>query len=248
MSGILIVTGASRGIGAATARLAAKRGYAVCVNALARREAAEAVADEIVGGGGRAIAVMADIGSEKGVSHLFAETDRRLGRLTALVNNAGVAGASASLLHSDAAEMRRVFEVNALGTLLCCREAVRRMARSEGGLGGAIVNLSSRAAQGGGGSGLLPYAASKAAVEAMTVGLARQVAAEGIRVNAVSPGVIATEMNTEGANAAELAARARDIPLGRLGTPEEVAETILWLLSPAASYVTGAVLAVAGAR
>ncbi len=241
---ICVVTGAARGIGAATARLAGQRGYAVVVNYLKAAAEAEAVVAEILRDGGRAIALRADVASEKDVAALFAAVDREFGSVTDLVNNAGIASARRSVAEFGADELRRVIEVNLLGTFFCTQEAVKRMAQSTGGSGGSIVNLSSIAARTGG-YHLSPYAATKAAIEAMTTSLARELAAEAIRVNAVSPGIIATNQQPLGDAAWKSSAAAR-VPLGRLGTADEVAQAILWLLSEEATYVSGANLAVSG--
>jgi len=239
--GILLITGGSRGIGAATARLASARGYRVWINYRSDRAAAEALAAEI---GGHAI--QADIGLEPEVLRLFDSIDRDGGRLTGLVNNAGIPGPRQSLFELDMTSLESVFRVNLFGAFLCAREAARRMARSRGGQGGAIVNLSSQAALTGG-YRLSAYAASKAAIAAMTVSLCRDLAGEDVRVNAVRPGVIDTEQQRT-ADPARLAAMAEGIPLKRLGTPDEVAAAILWLLSPEASYVNGAILDATGGR
>jgi len=241
---ILIVTGGSRGIGAATARLAAQRGYAVCVNYLQDRAAAEQVA----GGIKNAIAVQADIGVEDDVVRLFETVDRELGRVTALVNNAATLESQMRLEQMDAARMQRMFSTNAIGTMLCSREAVRRMSMKHGGSGGAIVNVSSGAARWGSPGEYVDYAATKGAIDTFTVGLAAEVAADGIRVNAVRPGFIYTGMHAKGGEPGRVDRVKTMVPMQRGGRPEEVAAAILWLLSEEASYVTGTILDVSGER
>ncbi len=244
----LVVTGASRGIGAAVARLAATRGFAVVVN-FARDEAgAGAVCREIGAAGGTALPVRGDVAVEKDVIRLFELAEAELGPVTGLVNNAGITGGSARVEDVSVRTLESVLAVNVTGAFLCAREAVRRMARSRGGSGGAIVNLTSLAARLGGAGEWVHYAASKGAVDTMTRGLAIEVAAEGIRVNAVSPGLIATDIHATSSIPDRLAKLAPGVPLGRAGDPEEVAEAVVWLLSPAASYVTGSVIEIGGGR
>jgi NAD(P)-dependent dehydrogenase (short-subunit alcohol dehydrogenase family) len=248
MSGVMIVTGAGRGIGAATARLAAARGYAVCVNYARSRESAESVVAAIKDAGGRAVAVQADVGVESQVARMFESVDRELGTVTALVNNAGVIDKQARLGDIDAARIARMFATNVTGPFLCAREAVRRMSTRLGGAGGAIVNVSSAASRIGGAGEYLDYAASKGAIDTFTMGLAKEVAAEGIRVNAVRPGIIYTEIHAAGGEPGRVDRMKSFVPLGRGGQPEEVAAAILWLLSDEASYITGTILDVAGGR
>lgn len=248
VEGCLVVTGASRGIGAAIARLAGARGYAVVVNYAADARAAYAQVDRIVRDGGQAIAVQADVGTETGVLDLFDAVDRWGIALTALINNAGVTGGFARVDDVSAATLERVFAVNAVGSFLCAREAVRRMSTRHGGQGGSIVNISSLAARLGSAGEWVHYAASKGAIDTMTIGLAREVAREGIRVNAVAPGLIETDLHAAAGAPERVHDMASGIPLGRAGTSEEIAEAVLWLLSPAAAYVTGAVLPVGGGR
>jgi NAD(P)-dependent dehydrogenase (short-subunit alcohol dehydrogenase family) len=243
---VCIVTGASGAIGAATARLAARQHFDIAVNYLRDTAAAEALVHEIVQAGGRAVAIKADIGQPDDVARLFERTAAELGRPTALVNNAAEFGERHPIGDLDPEQMLRILSVNLGGPLLCIAQAARGMSTRRGGNGGAIVNVSSLAAQTGG-HRLTPYVASKAGLEAITVGLARELGPEGIRVNAVRPGVIATEGQPL-ADAAWMARTSDTIPLGRLGTVEEVAEAIVWLLSPAAAYVSGAILAVTGGR
>ncbi len=244
MSGVCIVTGGGRGIGAAVARRAGRGGYAVCVNYVRDAPAARAVAAAIERDGARAIAVQADVGREDEVAALFKAADDALGPVTALVNNAGIAGARAALADLETGALRRVIDVNLLGAFLCTRAAVARMARARGGTGGSIVSVSSVVTRTGGRL-LSPYAATKAGIEAMTRSLAPELASDGIRINAVCPGFIATD-RLDMENPAWKAETEARIPAGRIGRPEEVAEAILWLLSDAASYVTGAVLPVTG--
>jgi NAD(P)-dependent dehydrogenase (short-subunit alcohol dehydrogenase family) len=245
---VLLITGGGRGIGAATARLAAARGYQVAVNYRTDATAADAVVREITAAGGTAIAVQADVASEPEIIRLFEDVDRRLGRLGALVNNAGIVDRQGRLVDLDMARLERVFATNVHGAFLCAREAVRRMSTAAGGPGGAIVNVSSMAAKLGSPDEYVHYAASKAAVDAMTIGLAREVAAEGIRVNGVRPGPIHTTMHADGGEPNRIDRVKSGIPMGRGGQPEEVARAILWLLSDEASYVTGAILDVSGGR
>ena len=245
---ILIVTGGGRGIGAATALLAGARGYSVCVNYLANRETAERVVDEIEKRGGRAIAVQADISRESSVVALFETVDRKLGRPTALVNNAARLEKQMRLDTMDAARLKRMFAANVIGTMLCSREAVRRMSTRAGGTGGSIVNVSSAATKYGSPGEYIDYAATKGAVEVFSLGLAREVAEEGIRVNCVRPGFIYTEMHAAGGETNRVDRVKTSVPMQRGGQPEEVAAAILWLLSPEASYVTGACIDVAGGR
>jgi len=244
----MIVTGGGRGIGAATARIAATRGYAICVNYAKNREAAEGVVAGIGKAGGRAIAVQADVGAEADVARLFEVVDRELGTVTALVNNAGIIEKQARLGDIDAARIARMFTANVTGPFLCAREAVRRMSTKQGGTGGAIVNVSSAASRIGGGGEYLDYAASKGAIDTFTLGLAKEVATEGIRVNAVRPGIIYTEIHASGGEPGRVDRMKSFVPMGRGGQPEEVAAAILWLLSDEASYITGTILDVAGGR
>jgi NAD(P)-dependent dehydrogenase (short-subunit alcohol dehydrogenase family) len=248
MSGAILITGASRGIGAATARLAARRGYAVCVNYRENRAAAEGVVADIERAGGKAIAVAADVSSETEVLRLFEAVDRKLGELTALVNNAGTLERQMRLEDMDAARLARVFAVNVIGSFLCAREAVRRMSTRRGGRGGAIVNVSSGAARLGAPNEYVDYAASKGALDTMTVGLAQEVAAEGIRVNGVRPGYIYTELHAQGGEPERVDRVKQYVPLKRGGQPEEVAHAILWLLSDEASFSTGTFIDVTGGR
>jgi len=244
MAQILIVTGGGRGIGAVVAEKAARRGYAVAANYQSNRARADQVVASIVQAGGTAVAIGADVARESDVERLFRDTDKSLGRVTALVNCAGQLGPIGRLDSVPAQGLAELLAVNIAGTMLCCREAVKRMSTKHGGPGGAIVTLSSTAALLGGGGEAIPYAATKGAIETLTVGLAREVALEGIRVNCVRPGMIDTEMQPPGR-----LDRARPaLPMQRPGTAVEVADAILWLMSPEASYVAGTVLAVSGAR
>ncbi len=248
MSPVVLITGASRGIGAATALLAAKAGYAVAVNYSANSLAADEVVRKIRAAGGTAMSVQADVADEAQILAMFEKVDAKLGRLSALVNNAGVVDATSRVDAMSMARMRRMFDINVLGSLVCAREAVRRMSTRHGGEGGVIVNLSSVAARLGAPGQYVDYAAAKGAIDTFTVGLAREVAAEGIRVNAVRPGIIETDIHASGG----LPNRARDlapsVPMQRAGSAEEVAQSIMWLLSPASSYVTGSILDVTGGR
>jgi NAD(P)-dependent dehydrogenase (short-subunit alcohol dehydrogenase family) len=246
MSKVMIVTGGSRGIGAATALLAARRGYAVAVNYLRNGEAAERVVEEI--GKGKAIAVAGDVASEADVVRLFKTVDDKLGGVTALVNNAGIVDRGSRVEAMSAERIQRMLAVNVTGSFLCAREAVKRMSTRHGGNGGAIVNISSVAARLGGPGEYVDYAASKGAIDTFTIGLAREVGAEGIRVNAVRPGVIRTEIHLTSGDPGRVTRIGDTAPLKRAGEPDEIARTIVWLASDEASYITGALLDVSGGR
>jgi NAD(P)-dependent dehydrogenase (short-subunit alcohol dehydrogenase family) len=246
-AGVMVVTGGGRGIGAATARLGAQRGYAVCVNYLRNRDAAEEVVRAIGKDGGRAQAVAGDVAKEGDVVRLF-DAAAGLGRVTALVNNAGILERQARLADMEAARFERVFATNITGAVLCAREAVRRMSTRHGGNGGAIVNVSSMAARLGSPGEYVDYAASKGAIDSLTIGLAKEVAEEGIRVNAVRPGVIYTGIHASGGEPERVERVKGSVPMKRGGQPEEVARAILWLLSDEASYSTGTFIDVSGGR
>lgn len=248
MDKVLIVTGGSRGIGAATALLATRRGYAVCVNYVRNRTAAETVVRQIEELGGKAIAAAADVSSEQDVISLFGQVDKELGRVTALVNNAGILELQMRVEQMDAARLNRIFATNVTGSFLCAREAVRRMSVSNGGAGGAIVNVSSGAAKLGAPGEYVDYAASKAAIDTFTIGLAKELAMEGIRVNAVRPGFIYTEIHASGGEPNRVERVKTTAPMQRGGQPEEVANAILWLLSDEASYTTGSFIDVTGGK
>jgi len=245
---IALITGASRGIGSATAALAATRGYAVCVNFREQREAAERLAASIISAGGRAVAIQADVADEAQVVRLFKECDAALGPVTALVNNAGILAQHARVDALDAARISRVLATNVTGAFLCAREAIKRMSTRYGGAGGAIVNVSSIAAKLGSPGEYVDYAASKGALDAFTTGLSREVAAEGIRVNAVRAGFTYTDIHASGGEPGRVDRLAPGVPMQRGGTPNEVARAILWLLSDEASYSTGAFLDVSGGK
>lgn len=245
---VIVVTGASRGIGAATARMAAARGYAVCVNYRQDAVAANGVVEDIVAEGGRALAVRADVADERDVVALFEHVDATLGVPSALVNNAGVLHVQRRVEDMDAARIARVLAVNVIGAFLCAREAVRRMSTHRGGRGGAIVNVSSAASRLGSAGEYVDYAASKGAVDSLTIGLSREVAAEGIRVNAVRPAFIHTDIHASGGEPGRVDRIKDSIPMRRGGQPEEVANAILWLLSDEASYVTGTFVELAGGK
>jgi len=245
---ILLITGGSRGIGAATARLAAARGYDVCVNYRRNRDAADRVVKEIEAAGARALAVAADVSREDDVRRLFDACDTSLGRLDALVNNAGILETQMRLDAMDATRISRVLATNVVGPFICAREAVKRMSRKYGGQGGAIVNVSSGAARLGSPGEYIDYAASKGALNSMTIGLSREVAEEGIRVNAVLAGHIYTELHASGGEPDRIERVKDQVPMKRGGTADEVARAILWLLSDEASYVTGSLLDVAGGK
>ncbi len=251
MKPIALITGGSRGIGAATALLAAQAGYAVAVNYSTNSLAADEVVRTIRAQGGTAITVQADVAQEDQVLAMFAKVDAKLGRLCALVNNAGVVDVAARMDAMDMARLQRMFNTNVLGSMVCAREAVRRMSTRHGGLGGlggAIVNVSSAASRLGGAGQYVDYAASKGAIDTFTLGLAKEVAAEGIRVNAVRPGIIATEIHASGGQPDRAQRLAPQVPMQRPGTADEVAQAIVWLMGAGASYTTGALLDVAGGR
>lgn len=248
MEGCVIVTGGGRGIGAATARLAAARGHPVCVNYVRDAQNAQRVADSISAAGGRAIALQADVAKEADVVRMFDTASERLGTVTGLVNNAGILEKHMRLDEMEAGRFERVFATNILGAFLCAREAVRRMSTRHGGSGGAIVNVSSMAARLGSPNEYIDYAASKGAIDAMTLGLSKEVAEERIRVNAVRPGVIYTEIHASGGEPGRVDRVKSAVPMKRGGQPEEVARAILWLLSEEASYCTGTFIDVSGGR
>ena len=248
MKQVLLVTGASRGIGAATALLAAQKGYAIAVNYTANQAAADEVVRAIRAAGGTAIAMQADVAQEEQVLALFARVDAELGRLTALVNNAGVVDVYARLDEMSVARLRRMFDINVLGSMVCAREAVRRMSPRHGGSGGAIVNVSSAASRLGSPSQFIDYAAAKGAIDSFTIGLAKEVAGEGIRVNAVRPGLIETDIHASGGLPDRVRDLAHLVPMQRGGSADEVAQAIVWLLSPEASYTTMSLVDVSGGR
>ncbi|MCY1201638.1 MAG: SDR family oxidoreductase [Achromobacter veterisilvae] len=246
MSRVMLVTGGSRGIGAAVARLAARRGYAVAVNYHARADAAQAVVEEIRGAGGRAIALQADVSQEAQVVRMFRALDEELGRIDALVNNAGILETQMRVDSMSAERLLRVLSTNVVGAFLCAREAVRRMSTRHGGQGGAIVNVSSAAARLGSPNEYVDYAASKGAMDTMTIGLSKEVAPEGIRVNGVRPGTIYTEMHASGGEPGRVDRLKSAIPLRRGGTVEEVAGAVMWLFSDEAGYTSGSFIDVSG--
>ena len=248
MDKVLLVTGGSRGIGAATCLLAARQGWAVAVNYTAHSLAADEVVRTIRAGGGRAMAVQADVADEAQVLRMFEQVDAKFGRLTGLVNNAGVVDVTARVEDMSVARWRRMFDINVIGSLICAREAVRRMSTRHGGSGGSIVNVSSAAARLGAPGQYVDYAAAKGAIDAFTIGLAKEVGGEGIRVNAVRPGLIETEIHASGG----LPNRVKDlqhlVPMQRGGTAQEVAEAIVWLLGEGASYTTMSLIDISGGR
>ncbi|MFZ3084340.1 SDR family oxidoreductase [Rhodoferax ferrireducens] len=248
MKKIILITGGSRGIGAAIAHLAAEAGYAVCISYLHHRAAAEAVVAAITQKNGIAMAVQADVAVEEDVIRLFRHVDASFGPLTALVNNAGILERQARVDEMDSARIQRIFATNVVGSFICSREAVRRMSTRHVGKGGAIVNMSSRASHLGAPGEYVDYAASKAAIDTLTIGLAKEVAAEGIRVNAVSPGIIYTDIHASGGDPQRVDRVKENVPMKRGGYPDEVAKAVLWLLSEDASYTTGASIDVAGGR
>jgi NAD(P)-dependent dehydrogenase (short-subunit alcohol dehydrogenase family) len=248
MSKVMLVTGASRGIGAATARLAAGQGYAVAVNYMTSHKPAKALVEEIVAGGGRALAIQGNVAEEGDVKRLFETVDRELGPLDVLINNAGILEQAMRLDEMTVERWQRVLAINVIGSFLCSREAVRRMSTRYGGRGGTIVNVASAASRLGGPNEFIDYAASKGALDSMTIGLAKEVAREGIRVNAVRPGLIETEIHASGGQPDRVERLKEAVPMGRGGLPEEVAEAILWLASEKSSYVTGTFIDVTAGR
>jgi NAD(P)-dependent dehydrogenase (short-subunit alcohol dehydrogenase family) len=245
---VLLVTGGSRGIGAAVALLAAAKGYAVAVNYASNAKAADEVVREITSKGGSAIAVKADVARESEIMAMFAAVDRQLGPLTALVNNAGVVDVAARVDEMSVARLERMFDINVLGSIVCAREAVRRMSTKHGGRGGAIVNVSSAASRLGSPGQYVDYAAAKGAIDAFTIGLAKEVAAEGVRVNAVRPGLIETDIHASGGIPDRVRQLQHLVPMQRGGSAQEVAQAIVWLLSPEASYTTMSLVDVSGGR
>jgi NAD(P)-dependent dehydrogenase (short-subunit alcohol dehydrogenase family) len=248
MSKILLVTGGSRGIGAACARLAAGHGYDVCINYVNNREAADAVAADVIAAGQRAIVVQADVAKQADIERLFEEMDNKLGTLDALINNAGIVGPNGPISRLNEDWLNKLWQINITGMILCAKEAVARMSTDTGGKGGGIVNMSSAAARMGGGGAFIDYAASKGAIDTLNHGLAQELAPQGIRVNAIRPGLIDTEIHASMGNGDRVAELGPSVPMGRAGTAEEVAETALWLLSDQASYVTDSIVDVAGGR
>ncbi len=248
MQKVVLITGGSRGIGAAVARLAARGGYSVGVNYNKDAAAAASVVAEVEKAGQHAVAVQATVSDEAQVAELFAKVTKALGPITALVNNAGITGGKAEVRSLDTVTLQRVFETNVYGPFYCAREAINRMSLSSGGQGGSIVNISSVAAVMGAGGERVHYAASKGAIDAFTLGLGRELGKEGIRVNAVRPGLIDTDMNRSAEDPDRLARIGPTVPMGRTGTAEEIAEAVIWLMSDAARYVTGHVLTVSGGR
>lgn len=248
MKRIMLITGGSRGIGAATARLAAQRGYAVCINYRRDRQVADALCDAIRADGGEAIAIAADVSREDEVKRLFAELDERLGPVTALVNNAGILEQQMQVEQMSADRWTRVLTTNVIGPFLCAREAIARMSTRHGGSGGAIVNVSSAASRLGSAGEYVDYAASKGALDTFTIGLAQEVAEQGIRVNAVRPAFINTDMHASGGEPDRIERVKQGVPMRRGGEPHEVATAILWLLSDEASYTTGAFIDIAGGK
>jgi len=245
---VLLVTGGSRGIGAAVCLAAAEQGWRVVVNYASNEAAAQDVVARIRDAGGEAMAVKGDVGSEMDILALFAEVDRAYGRLDGLVNNAGIVDRAARVDEMSLERLERMMRINIIGSMLCAREAVRRMSPRHGGRGGAIVNISSMAAVLGSPSQYVDYAASKAAIDTFTVGLAREVASEGVRINAVRPGIIDTDIHASGGEPDRATRLASTIPMQRPGTAREIADAVLHLLSPASSYTTGAILNVSGGR
>lgn len=247
-AGVLVVTGASRGIGASIARIGAREGYAVCINYASSRAPAEALAEEIVRAGGRAIAVQADVARPAEVERLFATADRELGTVTALVNNAGVIGGMCRVDEMDEARLLATFATNTFSYFYCAREAIRRMSTRHGGKGGVIVNISSAAARHGGLPEETHYAGSKGAIDSFTVGLAKEVGQEGVRIAGIRPGLIVTDIHDAHGGGAMVERVAPSVPIGRAGTADEIGEAAIWLLSDKASCVHGAVIDVSGGR
>ena len=245
---IALITGASRGIGAATSKLLANHGYAIAVNYVKDRTSAQAVVDEVVSCGVKAITIQADVACESEVLNMFSQVDNQLGPITSLVNNAGILETQSTLEQMSVGRLQRIFTTNVIGSFLCAREAVKRMSTNNGGKGGTIVNLSSAAALLGAANEYVDYAASKAAIDTMTIGLAKEVADQGIRVNAVRPGLIHTDIHALGGEPERIERLKQFVPMKRGGTAEEVAEAVVWLLSDKSSYATGSFIDLTGGR